>query len=116
MFVVREKEVGPWCPLQPVSETRPFTTSAKHGSDEFFEVCGENENNGKQDGVKKSAEIKKKCVVEVARDICLRRRKKQALSDTVGARKRAARERLISLFGYDLTERWPRAEDGTELG
>lgn len=56
-----------------------------------------------------------KCVEKLARDMCVRRPTKQTQSDTVGIRKRAAREMLFSLLEYDLPTRRTRAEDDTEL-
>lgn len=44
----------------------------------------------------------------------LRRPLEQSLSDKVGARKRAAREMLFSLAGYDLTARRTKAGDDTK--
>lgn len=66
------------------------------------------------DSLKRAAK-KKKCVKKIARDICLRRLITQSLSDTVGIRKRAAREKLFSLLGYDLIEKTLRAQDVIEL-
>lgn len=62
-----------------------------------------------------SARKKKKCVQKMARDICLRARMKQTLSEMVGILKWAARERVFLLHEHDLIERRTKAEKSTEL-
>lgn len=57
----------------------------------------------------------KKCVEEVATTVCLRRPMKQTLTDVAVVRKRAARERLFTLLGYDLPATRKRAENDTKL-
>lgn len=52
---------------------------------------------------------------KVAKGVCLQRRMKQALSDVVGGQKRAARQRMFSLFEYDLATGQAKDKDDTEL-
>lgn len=51
----------------------------------------------------------------VSRSMCLRQKKEQTLRDMVGARRRAARERLFSLLVSDLIVARMSAEKGTAL-
>lgn len=52
----------------------------------------------------------------MARATCLKQRMKQTVGSMVRVWKRAERERLFSLFGYQLTARRARAKNRAEFG
>lgn len=55
--------------------------------------------------VDKACWEKEECSGEVTRDMCIKRRMKQTLSDTGFVWRRAARGSLFSLLAYGVTER-----------
>lgn len=63
----------------------------------------------------RSAGEKKRCVNEMARYICLKRRKKQQLSDKTRVRKGAAREWLLLLLEYRCIATRTSPKDRNEL-
>lgn len=115
-FVVGDKEMVPRSPVEVASELSLYTPSTKGGCEELLRYVAEKEIMGERwDSIRRGGKMEE-CVEEVTRDRCLRQRVKQSLSDVVGVRKRASREKLFSLLGYDLIATRARAEEGTELG
>lgn len=98
MIAVAEKEIVLWCSFQLASELRPCTTSMDHKSDEFLKYPVERKIMEERRESIQSAGKKMKCVREAARNVGLRLRMKQTLSDRDRVPKRAARERLLSLL------------------
>lgn len=115
VFVVGGNEIVPRCPFEIVSEMRAYTPSLRGGSDELLKYLIGVEIAGHRWESIRQAGKKIQCMQDVARDRCLRQRMKQTLSDVIGVRKRAAREKLFSLLGYDLIARRVRPGEGTEL-
>lgn len=85
-------------------------------NDESSRCVGEIEIAEEREESISNAGNEEKCVNEVARAMCVRRRVKHTLSDMFGVRKLATRERLSSLLVYNLTAGQTRAENDTELG
>lgn len=113
-FGVAKKEKVTQYPSYLTSGMRPYTPSTEHGNDATLEYMAEREIMQNRWESIKRARKKERCVEEAAREKCLRPRMKQKLSGMVGVGKRAAREELFSLTGYDLIKRRTTAENGTE--
>lgn len=102
--------------MQLVVELRPVSPSTKQREDEVLELVVNTETGeGMLESIR-SARKRKRCVVEVATDFCLRWRMRQSLSDMVVAQKPAARKSRSSLLKYDFTARKAGAESVTEVG
>lgn len=105
-FVLRGKERVLRCAFQVASRMRPYTPSPEQGSDEFLKYVVEMEIMKKRGIAKRTTGKKQKCVDEMPRDLGLKRRMKQTLSDLVRVRRRMARDKLFALL------RTTRLQDG----
>lgn len=114
MFAVEEKEIVSSCSLQLALDMRRYTPSTEQGADKVMKYWVERKTMESWESIQ-SAGKRGRCMEEVVRDMCLRRRMKQTLGDTVGARKRGALKRLSALPAYDLIAGHTKAENCTEL-
>lgn len=101
--VRRRKELVLQCSVQLASDMRPWKPWTYVRRGELLKYVAQREIIEEIQESMRAAEQKEECVEEVATSKCLKRRMKQKLSDTPGARKRATREILSSPHGYDLT-------------
>lgn len=114
IVVIADKETILLCPLQLALEMRPHTPWTDQRADEFLTYTVEKESMEDRRESIRSARKVENCVKMVAKDTFLRQRMKQKLSGMIEVWKRAARERLFALLGYNLIARRARAAAGTE--
>lgn len=95
MTVVTKRTMVLLCRLQLQSKMRPYTPSQEQGNDVYLKFAVETEILREKCESISSSEKETVTVREVTRDKFLRRRRMQTLSDMVGTRKWAARERCL---------------------
>lgn len=96
----------PRCPLEVVSEMRPYTPSTEGSTEDVLKCVVEAEVTGPNWPSISSAGKKDDSVKKVSKYMCLRQRMKQAHSGVVEFRMRAARYKMFSLLSSDLIARW----------